>query len=558
MARLGGIALELEISPPPTRCRAEFSWGRWTHPPAHSVAADVRAASSSCWIRVSSNLVGRVPTGESGPPSCDYQFADLASAQQACARSPWCGGITYLNGGLFCDGCYADTHRPGTSFLHGRAHYELRYGCLMELSRNPNLYSYLIRFERPGRDCCKGNPTMGNCTLTPPWSEPQQLTTRSAAAGSSRLSAGRQHGERVPDCSAAPAGCVGCAEFSHAGLPVPAACDGCGMFAQCGSISSPSPSPPPLPKTRAMPSPSQQPPGLKRELCTKATCEVVEGAVEDASASAGHRVLIVINSVKANTLPRKMLAQQLDAQDLTCAPPLDVCPLQEPRVLIVIGGVRQQNSTTLASPAAESKDTRWQMVGTRTMTIEVSHNSMDWTSFIALAEHGNLIERMLGPYDAFFYIHDTVSVGPHFWRYLLRHDLSISRPTQTFPSNHMGLYTKRNFRTCRRKVLSMREDPQYDFDFNKWKLGAEAEDGLLRDCLHYSRSCHPRRRGSPFCGAHYMIDGEPRPAFAGSKVMRQHRRCPALNLTKFQSNFDWKGQPGTKEFLAGLNAAYRR
>ena len=53
-----------------------------------------------------------------------------------------------------------------------------------------------------------------------------------------------------------------------------------------------------------------------------------------------------------------------------------------------------------------------------------------------------------------------------------------------------------------------------------------------------------------------MIDGPPRPAYNGSKVLRQHRICPALNLTKFQSNWEWKGKPGSKEFLAGLNQAY--
>ena len=89
---------------------------------------------------------------------------------------------------------------------------------------------------------------------------------------------------------------------------------------------------------------------------------------------------------------------------------------QHPTILIVIGGVRRLSESTLQSPTAvEGNEARWELTSPRAMSLEVSHNSMDWTGFIALAEHGALVETVLGGWDAFFFVHDTVRRRGRRW-----------------------------------------------------------------------------------------------------------------------------------------------
>ena len=63
--------------------------------------------------------------------------------------------------------------------------------------------------------------------------------------------------------------------------------------------------------------------------------------------------------------------------------------------------------------------------------------------------------------QAFFYIHDTTSVGPHFLRLLLLHDLTISRPTQTCVSwNRTGKTLLGGWVESRRSVASAGIEPK--------------------------------------------------------------------------------------------------
>ena len=245
---VGGLDLDLQITPPPRQCTPERSWGRWVNPPAHQA---VRKG-SHCWIRVRSNLVSRIATTETGPPSCEYQYADLPSAQRACVRRPWCGGITYLSGGIHCDGCYKDAYQP----IDGPAHYELRYGCPMasaperawvarksytikfkprqqnasatagksahgkvetsrEMCMGPDVrglgsqscdeqdFSWLLRFDPSGGDCCKAAPQT-HCPH-PARCYPTNCQPTPAAPDTVSVNARRQKAAPPPDSAHSPA-----------------------------------------------------------------------------------------------------------------------------------------------------------------------------------------------------------------------------------------------------------------------------------------------------------------------------------------------------------------
>lgn len=70
-----------------------------------------------------------------------------------------------------------------------------------------------------------------------------------------------------------------------------------------------------------------------------------------------------------------------------------------------------------------------------TWTLRVLHNSIDFTALIAVVEHDQLVRNSLGDIWSYFYVHDTVVLGPQFSKRLKRFGDSTSRRLRLWESS---------------------------------------------------------------------------------------------------------------------------
>ena len=120
-----------------------------------------------CWEHIMGNLAG-------GPrvPPCDIHFRDLGSAQEACGRFPWCGGVVE-HGGAWCHGGRAPYHLRAAVKIPGAIKtWMRRSGSPNETCREP---------ERPKRPNHAGHHRSSTVA-----SKPQQLSVALCVVGQAR------------------------------------------------------------------------------------------------------------------------------------------------------------------------------------------------------------------------------------------------------------------------------------------------------------------------------------------------------------------------------------
>jgi len=116
----------------------------------------------------------------------------------------------------------------------------------------------------------------------------------------------------------------------------------------------------------------------------------------------------------------------------------------------------------------------------------VEHNSIDYTSHIAVIEHRENIERCIKrPLDAFMYLHDTCAVTPHFFNWLQTHYSSetarLMSPSMVFKyCFNLGVYNVDDLTSIKNQIFALKCTPQGAIEHGACKgLGIVLEDRIF-------------------------------------------------------------------------------
>ncbi len=164
--------------------------------------------------------------------------------------------------------------------------------------------------------------------------------------------------------------------------------------------------------------------------------------------------------------------------------------------------------------------------------LEVQHNSVDYTAFIALIEEIGLITRNMVIPEYWFYLHDTCELGAQFLAKLSRFvpTLRKNRALTHFPSMNLGVYRHAFFFENPQILLSKRSSnlPKEE-EVYQLKCGCvSTEDFLFK----------VENEDQPFTGAVKGVKGTgPRRIYNG--VPRITEYYEVLDLYKYKAN--WNG-----------------
>ena len=272
---------------------------------------------------------------------------------------------------------------------------------------------------------------------------------------------------------------------------------------------------------------------------------------------------VASNSVMINSVPRDILRRSLRESAA-------YVQLRRVRYLSVVGG---SNHTAIHSVPDGSH------------TLEVPHNSIDFTGLIALVEERcrqfdspvlprvviqrtpvqpgqpesgpfclilsyshlscgcrQLLVSILGTFDHILYLHDTCVVGLPFFQRLIDLDLAanVTRPFMLRRSCNMGIYTQADLErpTVRSLLVNVLKGPTSgninEIQVMKWK-NLYLEGSVLKK-LRYEAPCSGEQ--APLCGSIWEDHERPRSVYGESRVKRKPLFCERLNLTKFQANWE--------------------
>ncbi len=163
--------------------------------------------------------------------------------------------------------------------------------------------------------------------------------------------------------------------------------------------------------------------------------------------------------------------------------------------------------------------------------LEVKHNSVDYTAFIALIEEHDLIKENFVIPEFWFYLHDTCELGKDFISKLSSFipSLTKNKSLTLFPSMNLGVYKHDFFFKDPQILLSKRSsnNPSYD-EVYQLKCGCvETEDFLFKI-----------ENDTPFTGNVKGVTGT-RPLRIYKGVSRITEYYEVLDLYKYKAN--WNG-----------------
>ncbi len=184
---------------------------------------------------------------------------------------------------------------------------------------------------------------------------------------------------------------------------------------------------------------------------------------------------------------------------------------------------------------------------TKYCVLGVTHNSIDYTAFIAIIEHiYSLIDNHFVIPDYWFYLHDTCELGPSFLKLLRPHVDTLYlynyciKPLTYSKSMNIGIYKytfmlnkKDLFLQLRSKDYPSQEEIQY---FKK--LGVNAEDFIFKydyDEHSYKHSFTPQHISDR------IVDIEDKKIiYENSNTLRITEYFPVLDFYKYKANWELK------------------
>ena len=179
----------------------------------------------------------------------------------------------------------------------------------------------------------------------------------------------------------------------------------------------------------------------------------------------------------------------------------------------------------------------------------VPHNSVDFTGLIHIVEQRELFLAV----KQWFYLHDTSSVGPHFWPNATRWCSSglpaCALPlTRYLPTSSMGLYDAQFLRSP--PVVSNASVLKNSRGATgmRWKIrGVGWEDKLFKVCdalspdapiRRFTRRCENKTLGRRTClCSQLVVEKEPVRVYADASTPRQVWRFDCADVKKYKANY---------------------
>ena len=234
-------------------------------------------------------------------------------------------------------------------------------------------------------------------------------------------------------------------------------------------------------------------------------------------------VHIAINSLASYAAPRNRLLRELAASG---------APM--PQVHVFLGG-SEPGEPRFIDPASGSWHYR------------VPHNSVDFTGMVHIVEN----PHFFGAVRQWFYLHDTSSVGTHFWANASKwchHGLpACALPlTRDKPTSSMGLYDAAFLRAHVADVTKLKNS--HGATGMRWKQrGVGWEDKMFKVCdavspdapvRRFTRRCHNKTLGRETCMcSHVSIDSAPARVYGAGSTPRQVWRYACADVEKFKANW---------------------
>ena len=176
----------------------------------------------------------------------------------------------------------------------------------------------------------------------------------------------------------------------------------------------------------------------------------------------------------------------------------------------------------------------------------VRHNSVDFSAMVHIVENPSLFAGVA----QWFYMHDTASVGSHFWSNITQWCDGLpacALPlTRWLPSSSMGLYDASFLNAQASDVTGLKN--VRNATGLRWKLrGVGWEDKLFKVCDAHSRD-RPIRRFTRQCYnatlhrrtcicSHAQTDAEPVRVYGPESTPRQALRFPCADVAKYKANW---------------------
>ena len=176
----------------------------------------------------------------------------------------------------------------------------------------------------------------------------------------------------------------------------------------------------------------------------------------------------------------------------------------------------------------------------------VRHNSVDFTAMVHIVEHPHRFARV----RQWFYMHDTSSVGRHFWsnvsQWCERLPACALPLTRWGPSSSMGLYDAAFLNAHAGNVTALKN--RNNASGLRWKQrGVGWEDKLVKVCdaisadgpvRRFTRQCHNAtlRRRTCLCSKP-AYDETPHRVYGPGSIPRQAVHFECADVTKYRGNW---------------------
>lgn len=244
-------------------------------------------------------------------------------------------------------------------------------------------------------------------------------------------------------------------------------------------------------------------------------------------------VHVAINSLASYNVPRTHLLRDLAAAKV---------PMEQVHVFL-------GDSGSGGSSSSSSREARYVDPASGAWHYRVSHNSVDFTAMVHIAENPQLFSAV----KQWFYMHDTVSVGANFWsnatRWCWKGLPSCALPlTRYLPTSSMGLYDADFLRTPEAIGNISTLKNARGVSGMRWKVrGVGWEDKLFKVCdavspdapvRRFTRRCENKTLGRRTCICNGLtIEKRPQRVYGADTTPRQVWRYECADVAKFKANW---------------------
>lgn len=243
-------------------------------------------------------------------------------------------------------------------------------------------------------------------------------------------------------------------------------------------------------------------------------------------------VHIAINSLSSYSVPRAHLLRELSVAGV---------PMQQVHLFLGDSPVAAASGGVDGGRFVDEASGAWHY--------RVPHNSVDFTAMVHIAENAPLFAAV----EQWFYMHDTASVGPHFWSNATRWCTSglpaCALPlTRWLPTSSMGLYDAAFLRSPAAVSNISALKNSRGASGMRWKIrGVGWEDKLFKVCdavspdapiRRFTRRCENKTLGRRTCICNGLsIASQPVSVYGAGSTPRQVWRFDCADIAKYKANW---------------------